>query len=122
MDDITRASRDEISALQLERLKTTFRRVYECVPHYRQKFDAHGSHPDDLKSLADLAKFPFTSKEDLRQNYPYGMFAEPLENIVRLHASSGTTGSASLVSEVKTSSPGSPSGSTSPVSGSMISG
>ena len=97
MDDITRASRDEISALQLERLKTTLRRVYERVPHYRQKFDTHGSHPDDLKSLADLAKFPFTSKEDLRQNYPYGMFAEPLENIVRLHASSGTTGKPTVV-------------------------
>jgi phenylacetate-CoA ligase len=95
--DITRASRDEIAALQLERLQATLRRVYEHVPHYRQKFAAHGVHPDDLKSLDDLAKFPFTSKEDLRQNYPYGMFAEPLENIVRLHASSGTTGKPTVV-------------------------
>jgi phenylacetate-CoA ligase len=97
MTDITRASRDEIAALQLERLKTTLQRVYARVPHYRQKFDACGVHPDDLKSLDDLAKFPFTSKEDLRQTYPYGMFAEPLENIVRLHASSGTTGKPTVV-------------------------
>ena len=95
--DITRASRDEIAALQLERLRNTLRRVYERVPHYRAKFDAHGTHPDDLKSLADLTKFPFTSKEDLRQTYPYGMFAEPLDNIVRLHASSGTTGKPTVV-------------------------
>lgn len=97
MTDITRASRDEIAALQLQRLQVTLRRVYERVPHYRQKFDAQGVHPDDLKSLADLALFPFTSKEDLRQTYPYGMFAEPLENIVRLHASSGTTGKPTVV-------------------------
>jgi phenylacetate-CoA ligase len=97
MNDITQASRDEISALQLERLRATLRRAYERVPHYRAKFDAHGAHPDDLKSLADLAKFPFTGKEDLRQTYPYGMFAEPLENIVRLHASSGTTGKPTVV-------------------------
>jgi phenylacetate-CoA ligase len=97
MTDITRASRDEIAALQLERLKATLTRVYDRVPHYRAKFAAHGAHPDDLKTLGDLAKFPFTSKEDLRQNYPYGMFAEPLENIVRLHASSGTTGKPTVV-------------------------
>jgi phenylacetate-CoA ligase len=95
--DITRASRDEISALQLQRLQATLRRAYERVPHYRQKFDAAGVHPDNLKSLDDLAKFPFTGKEDLRQTYPYGMFAEPLENIVRLHASSGTTGKPTVV-------------------------
>ncbi|NWG31113.1 MAG: phenylacetate--CoA ligase [Rhodocyclaceae bacterium] len=97
MSDITRASRDEIAALQLARLQATVRRVYERVPHYRAKFDAAGVHPDDLKTLDDLAKFPFTTKEDLRQNYPYGMFAEPLENIVRLHASSGTTGKPTVV-------------------------
>jgi phenylacetate-CoA ligase len=97
MSDITRAGRDEIATLQLERLRTSLRRVYERVPHYRQKFDTHGAHPDQLQSLADLAKFPFTSKEDLRQTYPYGMFAEPLENIVRLHASSGTTGKPTVV-------------------------
>ena len=96
-DPITRASRDEISALQLQRLQATLQRVYERVPHYRNKFDAAGVHPDDLKSLDDLAKFPFTSKEDLRQTYPYGMFAEPLDNIVRLHASSGTTGKPTVV-------------------------
>ncbi len=95
--DITRASRDEIAALQLQRLQTTLRRAYERVPHYRAKFDAAGVKPDDLKSLDDLAKFPFTGKEDLRQTYPYGMFAEPLENIVRLHASSGTTGKPTVV-------------------------
>jgi len=95
--DITRASRDEIDALQLQRLRATLQRVYDRVPHYRTKFAAHGVHPDDLKSLADLEKFPFTSKEDLRQNYPYGMFAEPLDNIVRLHASSGTTGKPTVV-------------------------
>jgi phenylacetate-CoA ligase len=94
---IERASRDEIAALQLERLQTTLQRVYARVPHYRQKFDANGMHPDALQSLDDLAKFPFTSKEDLRQTYPYGMFAEPLENIVRLHASSGTTGKPTVV-------------------------
>ncbi len=97
MTDITRASRDEIAALQLERLKATLARAYDRVPHYRAKFAAHGAHPDDLKTLDDLAKFPFTSKEDLRQNYPYGMFAEPLENIIRLHASSGTTGKPTVV-------------------------
>ena len=94
---ITRASRDEISALQLQRLQTTLQRVYERVPYTRAKFDAHGVRPEDLKSLDDLAKFPFTSKEDLRQNYPYGMFAEPQEAIVRLHASSGTTGKPTVV-------------------------
>ena len=97
MTDITRASRDEIAALQLERLRTTLRRAYARVPHYRTRFDAHHVHPDDLRTLDDLAKFPFTGKEDLRQNYPYGMFAEPLENIVRLHASSGTTGKPTVV-------------------------
>jgi len=97
MSDITRAGRDEISALQLARLRNTLQRAYERVPHYQAKFKAHGIHPDDLKSLADLAKFPFTSKEDLRQTYPYGMFAEPLDNIVRLHASSGTTGKPTVV-------------------------
>ncbi|MEW6291988.1 MAG: phenylacetate--CoA ligase PaaK [Pseudomonadota bacterium] len=97
MSEITRASRDEIAALQLRRLQATLQRAYERVPHYRAKFDRHGVRPDELKSLDDLAKFPFTCKEDLRQTYPYGMFAEPLENIVRLHASSGTTGKPTVV-------------------------
>lgn len=95
--DITRASRDEIAALQFDRLQGTLRRVYQHVPYYRAKFAAAGVHPDDLKSLDDLAKFPFTGKDDLRQTYPYGMFAEPLDNIVRLHASSGTTGKPTVV-------------------------
>jgi len=97
MPDITRASRDEIAALQLARLRSTLQRVFERVPHYRAKFDAAGVHPDDLKTPEDLARFPFTTKEDLRQTYPYGMFAAPLEDIVRLHASSGTTGKPTVV-------------------------
>ncbi|HWP20084.1 MAG TPA: phenylacetate--CoA ligase PaaK [Burkholderiaceae bacterium] len=97
LEPIERASRDEIAALQLERLKTTVRRAYERVPHYRQSFDAQGVHPEDLKSLDDLAKFPFTTKEDLRDHYPFGMFAVPREQIVRLHASSGTTGKPTVV-------------------------
>ena len=73
------------------------RRAYECVPHYRRKFDAAGVHPDDLRTLADLTAFPFTTKEDLRENYPFGMFAVPMEKIVRIHASSGTTGKPTVV-------------------------
>src|SRR3990172_734505 len=86
------ASRDEIRRLQLERLRATLGRAYERVPHYRTKFDGAGVHPEDLRSLADLAKFPFTTKDDLRANYPFGMFAVPLRKVVRIHASSGTTG------------------------------
>lgn len=97
LEPIERASRDEIAALQLERLKTTVHRAYERVPHYRQSFDAQGVHPEDLKSLDDLAKFPFTTKKDLRDHYPFGMFAVPREQIVRLHASSGTTGKPTVV-------------------------
>ncbi|MBS1188487.1 MAG: phenylacetate-CoA ligase [Rhodocyclaceae bacterium] len=94
---IENASRDEISALQTERLRWTLNHVYHNVPHYRAKFDAAGVHPDDFKSLADLAKFPFTTKQDLRDNYPYGMFAVPREKVVRVHASSGTTGKPTVV-------------------------
>lgn len=97
LEPIETASRDEIGALQLQRLQRTLRRAYENVPHYRQAFDAKGVHPDDLKSLADLAKFPFTVKKDLRDNYPFGMFAVPREQVVRLHASSGTTGKPTVV-------------------------
>jgi phenylacetate-CoA ligase len=97
LDPIEIASRDEIAALQLQRLKTTLRRVYDNVPHYWEKFDAAGVHPDDLNRLADLAKFPFTNKEDLRANYPFGLFAVPAEDIVRIHASSGTTGKPTVV-------------------------
>jgi phenylacetate-CoA ligase len=97
LDPIEIASRDEIAALQLERLKRTLRHVYDNVAHYWKKFDAAGVHPDDLNSLADLAKFPFTTKEDLRANYPFGLFAVPREQIVRVHASSGTTGKPTVV-------------------------
>jgi len=97
LDAIETASRDEIAALQLTRLKSTLRHVYANVPHYRATFDAHGVHPDDLKQLSDLAKFPFTVKTDLRENYPFGLFAVPREQVVRLHASSGTTGKPTVV-------------------------
>jgi phenylacetate-CoA ligase len=97
LDRIETASRDEIAALQLQRLKTTLQRAYANVPHYKQAFDAKGVHPDDLKQLADLAKFPFTVKKDLRDNYPFGLFAVPREEVVRLHASSGTTGKPTVV-------------------------
>lgn len=97
LEPIERASRDEVAALQLERMRWTLRHVYENVPHYRRKFDAHGVHPDDLKTLADLAKFPFTTKQDLRDNYPFGMFAVPRERMARVHASSGTTGKPTVV-------------------------
>ncbi len=97
LDPIEVASRDEIEALQLERLKWSLAHAYENVPFYRAKFDAAGVHPDDLKSLKDLAKFPFTVKSDLRDNYPFGLFAVPRERISRLHASSGTTGKPTVV-------------------------
>ncbi len=101
LDPIEIASQDEIAALQLERLKRTLRHAWENVPHYRKAFDAAGVHPDALKTLADLAAFPFTAKEDLRANYPFGMFAVPRERIVRVHASSGTTGKPTVVGYTK---------------------
>ncbi|HWQ37357.1 MAG TPA: phenylacetate--CoA ligase PaaK [Burkholderiales bacterium] len=97
LEPIEKASRDELHALQLERLKHTLVHAYEHVPHYRRAFDAIGAHPGDLRELCDLAKFPFTTKADLRTNYPFGMFAVPMERIVRLHASSGTTGKPTVV-------------------------
>ncbi|WP_370206209.1 phenylacetate--CoA ligase PaaK [Pararhodobacter marinus] len=97
LEPIETASRDEIAALQLERLKWSLRHAYENSPFYRKRFDDHGVHPDDLKTLADLAKFPFTVKTDLRDNYPFGMFAVPREKIARIHASSGTTGKPTVV-------------------------
>ncbi|MEO6623814.1 MAG: phenylacetate--CoA ligase PaaK [Burkholderiaceae bacterium] len=97
LEPIERASRDEITALQLRRLRATLDNVYRNVPHYRKVFDAAGVHPDDLKSLADLARFPFTTKKDLRENYPFGMFAVPKEQLARIHASSGTTGKPTVV-------------------------
>ena len=101
LDPIELASRDEISALQLDRLKWSLRHAYDNVPMYRERFDAAGVHPDDLKSLGDLAKFPFTYKNDLRDNYPFGLFAVPREQIIRLHASSGTTGKPTVVGYTK---------------------
>jgi phenylacetate-CoA ligase len=97
LDPIERASRDELQALQLERLQWSLRHAYQNVPHYRAAFDAAGVHPEDLKSLADLARFPFTDKKTLRDNYPFGLFAVPREQVVRIHASSGTTGKATVV-------------------------
>lgn len=97
LEPIETASRDEISALQLERLQWSVRHAYEHVPHYRRSFDAAGVHPDDVRELADLARFPFTTKQDLRDSYPFGMFAVPREQVSRIHASSGTTGKATVV-------------------------
>jgi len=98
LDPIEIASRDEIEALQLKRLKWSLRHAYDNVPFYKTSFDAAGIHPDDLKSLADLSKFPFTVKSDLRANYPFGMFAVPRNQLARIHASSGTTGQPTVVS------------------------
>ncbi|WP_219115440.1 phenylacetate--CoA ligase PaaK [Janthinobacterium sp. UMAB-56] len=97
LEPIERASKDELQALQLERMKWTLKHAYDNVPHYRAAFDEAGVHPDDLKSLSDLSKFPFTDKKVLRDNYPFGLFAVPREQVVRIHASSGTTGKATVV-------------------------
>jgi phenylacetate-CoA ligase len=101
LDPIEIASRDEIAALQLNRLKWSLRHAYDNVAHYRQAFDAAGVHPDDLKQLSDLKLFPFTTKHDLRANYPFGMFAVPREQVARIHASSGTTGKPTVVGYTK---------------------
>jgi phenylacetate-CoA ligase len=101
LDPIEIASTDEIRALQLDRLKYSLRHAYDNVPMYRKRFDDAGVHPDDLKSLADLAKFPFTYKSDLRDNYPFGLFAVPRQQILRVHASSGTTGKPTVVGYTK---------------------
>src|SRR5256885_1031305 len=101
LNPIEIASRDEIAALQLRRMKWSLRHAYENVPHYKKAFDAAGVHPDDLKDLSDLRRFPLTSKDDLRANYPYGMFAVPMDKIVRIHASSGTTGKPTVVGYTK---------------------
>jgi phenylacetate-CoA ligase len=97
LEPIETASQDELRALQLARLKSSVRHAYENVPHYRRKFDAAGVHPDDLRALEDLATFPFTTKQDLRDTYPFGLFAVPRHSVVRLHASSGTTGKPTVV-------------------------
>src|SRR5882762_6455689 len=97
IEPIEKAGVDELRALQLKRLRWSLRHAYEKVPHYRNAFDGAGVHHRDLKDLVDLAKFPFTTKADLRANYPFGMFAVPMEEIVRVHASSGTTGKPTVV-------------------------
>jgi phenylacetate-CoA ligase len=97
LEPIERASRDELQGLQLQRLQATLRQAYDKVPHYRKAFDAAGVHPSDCRTLADLARFPFTNKADLRAHYPFGMFAVPREQVVRIHASSGTTGKPTVV-------------------------
>ena len=97
LHDIETASIDELRNLQLERLKTSLAHAYDNSPVYRSKFEAHGVHPDDLTALEDLSKFPFTTKQDLRDNYPFGIFAVPMEQVVRVHASSGTTGKPTVV-------------------------
>jgi len=97
LEPIERAGVDELRALQLERLRRSLRHAWDNVAHYRAKFDAAGVRPDDLKTLDDLGRFPFTTKADLRDTYPFGMFAVPREKVVRIHASSGTTGKPTVV-------------------------
>jgi phenylacetate-CoA ligase len=97
LEPIETASRDELQALQLKRLQWTLRHAYDHVPHYRAVFEATGLHPNDIRSLADIAHLPFTTKKDLRDHYPFGMFAVPREQVARVHASSGTTGKPTVV-------------------------
>ena len=97
LDPIETASRDEIASLQLLRLRWSLQHAYDNVPHYRRAFDEKGVHPSDLRTLSDLARFPFTTKKDLRENYPFGMFAVPRRKVARVHASSGTTGKPTVV-------------------------
>jgi phenylacetate-CoA ligase len=97
LEAIEKAPRAELRALQLERLRWSLQHAYDHVPHYRRKFDAAGVKPESLRTLADLARFPFTTKADLRENYPFGMFAVPMDRVVRIHASSGTTGKPTVV-------------------------
>ena len=97
LEAIEKSSVDELRALQLSRLKWSLQHAYDNVLHYRKKFDAAGVQPSDLKILEDLSKFPLTAKQDLRENYPFGLFAVPREQVVRIHASSGTTGKPTVV-------------------------
>jgi phenylacetate-CoA ligase len=97
LEPIEKAPLADLQKLQLQRLRWTLQHAYDSVPHYRKKFDAAGVKPEDCRSLADLAKFPFTAKSDLRETYPFGMFAVPMDRIVRIHASSGTTGKPTVV-------------------------
>ncbi|MHA1371493.1 MAG: phenylacetate--CoA ligase family protein, partial [Promethearchaeota archaeon] len=99
--EIETLSREKLEEIQVRRFKELARRCYEKVKHYKKKFSEMGITPDDFKSLDDITKFPLTVKTDLRDNYPFGMFAEPLENIVRIHASSGTTGKPTVVGYTK---------------------
>ena len=101
LEAIETASRDEVQALQLARLRSTLHHAYQNVAHYRRAFDQSGVHPDDLRNLSDLSRFPFTTKSDLREHYPFGMFAVPREQVVRVHASSGTTGKPTVVGYTK---------------------
>jgi phenylacetate-CoA ligase len=101
LEPIEKASRDELQALQLQRMKWSLQHAYDNVSHYRKKYDAAGVHPSDLKQLSDLARFPFTTKLDLRDTYPYGMIATPMRDVVRVHASSGTTGKPTVVAYTK---------------------
>ena len=101
LEPIEKASIAELRAVQLERMKWAIKHVYDNVPHYRKKYDAAGVKPGDLKELSDLARFPFTTKADLRETYPYGMFATPMKDVVRIHASSGTTGKPTVVGYTK---------------------
>ena len=101
IEPIEKAGVDELRALQLERLRWSLKHSYDNVAHYRKAFDAAGTRPEDLRQLGDLAKFPFTTKFDLRENYPFGMFAAPMKDIVRVHASSGTTGKPTVVGYTK---------------------
>ena len=101
LEPIEKASIDELRALQLKRLQATLHHAYRNSPVYRRKFDQAGVHPDDCRTLADLARFPMTTKADLRDHYPFGMFAVPREKLVRVHASSGTTGKPTVVGYTK---------------------
>ena len=101
LEPIEKAGIDELRALQFDRLRWSLRHAYEKVPHYRRAFDTVGANPGDLKTLSDLAKFPLTTKAELRENYPFGMFAVPMDEIVRVHASSGTTGKPTVVGYTK---------------------
>jgi phenylacetate-CoA ligase len=100
LEPIETASIDELRTLQLQRLKASVAAAYS-VPHYKAKFDASGAHPDDIRTLADISKLPFTTKKDLRDTYPFGMFAVPKEKVARIHASSGTTGKPTVVGYTK---------------------
>src|SRR3954452_8187726 len=97
LEAVEKLSSRKLKSLQLERLRWSLKHAYDNVPHYRRKFDAAGVKPDDCRSLDDLGKFPFTTKADLRDTYPFGLFAVPMDRIVRIHASSGTTGKPTVV-------------------------